>query len=56
MDIARDLHLDLMMRSLTDWLYDEFDEPVRFLKGWFRDRLPNAPIERVAVMRLDGDQ
>ncbi len=29
MDTARDLYLDLMMRSLTDWLYDEFDEPVR---------------------------
>jgi hypothetical protein len=29
MDIARELYLDLMMRSLTDWLYDEFDEPVR---------------------------
>jgi hypothetical protein len=26
---ARDLYLDLMMRSLTDWLYDEFAEPVR---------------------------
>jgi Macrocin-O-methyltransferase (TylF) len=29
MNTARDLYLDLMMRSLTDWLYDEFDEPVR---------------------------
>ena len=26
-----------------------------FLKGWFRDTLPNAPIEHLAVMRLDGD-
>ena len=29
MDCARDLYLDLMMRALTDWLYDEFEEPVR---------------------------
>jgi Macrocin-O-methyltransferase (TylF) len=29
MDTARELYLDLMMRSLTDWLYDDFDEPVR---------------------------
>jgi demethyldecarbamoylnovobiocin O-methyltransferase/8-demethyl-8-(2,3-dimethoxy-alpha-L-rhamnosyl)tetracenomycin-C 4'-O-methyltransferase len=29
MDAAVDLYLDLMMRCLTDWLYDEFDEPVR---------------------------
>jgi hypothetical protein len=25
------------------------------LKGWFRDTLPSAPIERLAVLRLDGD-
>ena len=29
MDGPRDLYLDLMMRCLTDWLYDEFAEPVR---------------------------
>ena len=31
------------------------DDQVRFLKGWFRDTLPSAPIERIAVLRLDGD-
>jgi O-methyltransferase len=31
------------------------DDQVRFLKGWFRDTLPDAPIERLAVLRLDGD-
>ncbi|HZO95363.1 MAG TPA: TylF/MycF/NovP-related O-methyltransferase [Candidatus Baltobacteraceae bacterium] len=31
------------------------DEQVRFLKGWFKDTLPSAPIERLAVIRLDGD-
>jgi len=35
--------------------YDLLDDQVRFLKGWFRDTLPAAPIERLAVMRLDGD-
>jgi hypothetical protein len=35
--------------------YDLLDEQVRFLKGWFRDTLPVAPIERLAVLRLDGD-
>ncbi len=29
MDTARDLYLDLMMRSLTDWLYDQFDVAIR---------------------------
>lgn len=31
------------------------DDQVRFLKGWFKDTLPGAPIERLAIMRLDGD-
>jgi O-methyltransferase len=31
------------------------DDRVRFLKGWFADTLPKAPIERLAVLRLDGD-
>ncbi|MFY1635544.1 TylF/MycF family methyltransferase [Solwaraspora sp. WMMB335] len=35
--------------------YDLLDSQVRFLPGWFEDTLPDAPIERVAVMRLDGD-
>lgn len=35
--------------------YGLLDQQVRFLKGWFRDTLPNAPIQQIAVMRLDGD-
>jgi hypothetical protein len=31
------------------------DSAVQFLKGWFKDTLPAAPIERLSVMRLDGD-
>ena len=31
------------------------DENVRFLKGWFKDTLPTAPIKQLAIMRLDGD-
>lgn len=29
-------------------------EQVRFLAGWFRETLPPAPIERLAIVRLDG--
>ncbi len=36
-------------------LYGLLDEQVRFLKGWFKDTLPAAPVERLAVARLDGD-
>jgi O-methyltransferase len=35
--------------------YGLLDDGVRFLKGWFRDTLPNAPIEKLALLRLDGD-
>lgn len=35
--------------------YGLLDEQVRFLPGWFRDTLPTAPIDQLAVLRLDGD-
>jgi len=35
--------------------YGLLDEQVQFLVGWFKDTLPAAPIEQLAVMRLDGD-
>jgi hypothetical protein len=35
--------------------YGLLDDRVRFLEGWFKDTLPGAPIDRLAVMRLDGD-
>jgi O-methyltransferase len=35
--------------------YGLLDDQVRFLKGWFRDTLPGAPISRISVLRLDGD-
>lgn len=35
--------------------YGLLDDQVRFLKGWFKDTLPHAPISRIAIARLDGD-
>lgn len=35
--------------------YGLLDEQVKFLEGWFKDTLPTAPIERLAVLRMDGD-
>jgi O-methyltransferase len=35
--------------------YGLLDGRVRFLVGWFRDTLPTAPVDRLAVLRLDGD-
>lgn len=36
-------------------LYGLLDDQVRFLEGWFRDTLPTAPIDQLAILRLDGD-
>jgi O-methyltransferase len=35
--------------------FELLDDRVRFLPGWFRDTLPTAPIDRISVLRLDGD-
>lgn len=35
--------------------YGLLDDRVRFLPGWFKDTLPAAPVDRIAVLRLDGD-
>lgn len=35
--------------------YGLLDDKVEFLKGWFKDTLPTAPIKQLAIMRLDGD-
>ncbi|MFA7241642.1 MAG: TylF/MycF/NovP-related O-methyltransferase [Sulfuricellaceae bacterium] len=35
--------------------YDLLDDKVKFLKGWFKDTLPTAPIKKLALLRLDGD-
>ena len=32
-----------------------WSEQVRLVKGWFKDTVPAAPVERIAVLRLDGD-
>jgi len=35
--------------------YGLLDAQVQFLKGWFKDTLPTAPIEKLAILRVDGD-
>ncbi len=35
--------------------YGLLDDNVIFLKGWFKDTLPSAPINELALIRLDGD-
>lgn len=60
-DAGFDLHVsDQLAVSVEDVRanferYALLDDRVVFLEGWFRDTLPEAPIDRLAVMRLDGD-
>ena len=35
--------------------YGLLDEQVVFLEGWFKVTLPQAPIQQLAILRLDGD-
>ncbi len=60
-DTGNKLHamdvLSISLESVKDTFarYGLLDDQVKFLKGWFRDTLPDAPIEELAVLRLDGD-
>lgn len=54
----RELDVLAVPRKEVEANFERFglmDEQVRFLEGWFRDTLPSAPMERLAVIRLDGD-
>jgi O-methyltransferase len=35
--------------------YGLFDDRVRLVPGWFADTLPRLPVDRLALLRLDGD-
>jgi O-methyltransferase len=35
--------------------YDLLDDQVAFVQGWFKDSLPEGPVKKVAVLRLDCD-
>lgn len=35
--------------------YNLLDDQVVFLPGWFKDTLPTAPIDKLSILRLDGD-
>lgn len=55
LDLCADLAVSLERVQSNFASYGLLDDRVRFLKGWFRDTLPTAPMKRIAVMRLDGD-
>ncbi|MEY4483361.1 MAG: hypothetical protein RL693_813 [Verrucomicrobiota bacterium] len=45
--------IDTVKQNFAD--YGLLDDQVVFLKGWFKDTLPAAPIDKLAILRLDGD-
>jgi O-methyltransferase len=47
------ISLEQVQRNFEKYGY--LDDRVVFLRGWFKDTLPSAPIERIAILRLDGD-
>jgi O-methyltransferase len=60
-DAGSQWHLDRKMQVTLQAVQDNFrrygllDDQVKFLKGWFKDTLPTAPIQQLAVLRVDGD-
>ncbi len=52
---AEVLAVDLATVKQNFARYGLLDDQVRFLAGWFSETLPIAPIEQLAVIRLDGD-
>lgn len=36
-------------------LFDLLDDQVKFIPGWFHETLYDAPVENIAILRLDGD-
>lgn len=60
-DAGSDLHKQTQLAVSLEEVRRNFekfallDDQVVFLKGWFRDTMPRAPVEKIAVLRLDGD-
>jgi hypothetical protein len=53
--IFEELAVSLQQVKANFARYDLLDDRVCFLEGWFKDTLPTAPVEALAVLRLDGD-
>ena len=60
-DIGTDLYLDPNLAVSVEQVQENFrrfdllDDKVRFLKGWFEETMAGAPVEKLSLLRLDGD-
>jgi O-methyltransferase len=59
---AGDIHYTLSYLSISSEMvrenfrrFDLLDDNVIFLEGWFKDTLPTAPIDKLSILRVDGD-
>jgi O-methyltransferase len=59
LDLSREQYpmLGISLETVRDLFqrYGLLDDRVHFLPGWFKETLPTAPIERIALLRVDGD-
>lgn len=59
LDLSRDRYpqLAVSLERVQSYfeLFGLLDDQVRFLPGWFADTLPGASIDRISLLRLDGD-
>lgn len=57
LDLSNIPYLSVSLEQVQDNFrkYDLLDNRCVFLKGFFRDTLATAPIEKIALLRLDGD-
>lgn len=59
--ITRHLHTVAFMKVSLNEVKDNFasygllDNQIRFLKGWFKNTLPKAPIKNLALVHIDAD-
>lgn len=49
------LRVDLATVKRNFERYGLLDDQVQFIEGWFADTLPSAPIQQLAMLRLDAD-
>ena len=60
-DEGLNLHLDTKLAVPLETVRENFrrysllDEQVAFLPGWFEETMVTAPVEKLALLRLDGD-
>jgi hypothetical protein len=53
--LARSLAVSFDQVKANFEKYGLLDDQVVFVKGWFRDSLPSLPVQRLSLLRLDGD-